>query len=90
MQELWVQVTGGVQGVGFRYFVRMAAEELGITGFVQNQRDGSVQIVAQGDKKKLGEFVTRIRTGNSWSVISDMVLDWKKPTTFFPGFEIRY
>ncbi|MBP7333689.1 MAG: acylphosphatase, partial [Candidatus Cloacimonas sp.] len=44
---------GRVQGVGFRYFVWKTASELGIKGYVNNQWDGSVKIVAQADEHLL-------------------------------------
>ena len=48
-----VHFTGRVQGVGFRYFVMNAAEELGLTGWVRNRRDGSVEVLAEGELELL-------------------------------------
>jgi len=53
-------VHGKVQGVGYRFFVSDIAEELGITGKVENNPDGSVTITAEGDEKSLEEFQKKI------------------------------
>jgi acylphosphatase len=45
--RLHARVIGRVQGVGFRYYVLNAAIELGLTGWVRNRRDGSVEVVAE-------------------------------------------
>ena len=45
-------ITGQVQGVGFRYRARYAAQTLGLTGWVQNEDDGSVTLEVQGDPDK--------------------------------------
>lgn len=49
MSTLHVRVTGVVQGVGFRWFVRERARRLGLAGWVRNVADGSVEVVAEGD-----------------------------------------
>ena len=53
MSELHVRVTGVVQGVGFRWFVREKARRLGLAGWVRNLPDGSVEVVAAGDPGQL-------------------------------------
>jgi len=49
-------VSGRVQGVGFRWFVRVAARRLQLAGWVTNRRDGTVEIAASGREEKLAEF----------------------------------
>jgi len=49
MSELHVRVTGVVQGVGFRWFVREKARRLGLAGWVKNLPDGSVEVAASGE-----------------------------------------
>jgi len=50
-------IEGRVQGVGYRYTAKMKAESLGIRGSVQNLRDGSVFVTAQGEKEAMENFV---------------------------------
>src|SRR3989338_1966521 len=57
MKRLVVKVAGRVQGVLFRHSARTHAEKLGLTGFVKNEPDGSVAIVAEGEDAALNEFL---------------------------------
>lgn len=58
-----LKITGKVQGVGFRYFAQQKANEIGITGWVKNSRDGSVLVVAQGDETDLNTFIDYLQIG---------------------------
>lgn len=59
MERMRYIFRGNVQGVGFRYRCVMAARGTGVTGWVENQWDGSVIVEAQGEPGKLEEFLTR-------------------------------
>jgi acylphosphatase len=56
-------VSGYVQGVGFRWFVRAIAQELGVTGWVRNLPDGRVEAEAAGAPEQLAAFEERLRQG---------------------------
>jgi acylphosphatase len=56
------KVTGRVQRVGYRHFILETAQELGIAGHVENQKDGSVTMFAQGEEKTLNQFINQIKT----------------------------
>ncbi len=56
-----VKVTGYVQGVGFRAFVRRHAIRLGLRGYARNMPDGSVEVVAQGDDYSIGQLIDTLR-----------------------------
>ncbi len=61
--RLRIEVRGRVQGVGFRWFTRAVAEELGLVGWVRNLPDGSVLCEAQGERAAVERFAARIRQG---------------------------
>ena len=65
MKTVTMKVTGRVQGVGFRLTTQMVAQELGITGTVKNNPDGSVSIVAQGEELPLEHFIKKIKASPS-------------------------
>ena len=65
MKHLDIHVQGRVQGVFFRASTERAARELGITGTVRNEADGSVRIEAEGEEAKLDAFVAWCRKGPS-------------------------
>lgn len=65
MKTVTMKVTGLVQGVGFRWTTQMIAQELGITGTVKNNPDGSVSIIAQGEELPLEHFIKKIKASPS-------------------------
>ena len=63
MSEMHVRVTGVVQGVGFRWFVRERARRLGLAGWVRNRADGSVEVAASGDGGQLALLRAELERG---------------------------
>ncbi|MBU0488074.1 MAG: acylphosphatase [Bacteroidetes bacterium] len=72
-------IAGRVQGVGFRYAARTAASQLGITGFAQNQFNGSVYIEACGKPEKLDEFVLWCRRGPAMARVTQVIINQLPP-----------
>ena len=64
LTRLRVVVSGRVQGVGYRWFVYERAQRLGITGWVRNRQDDTVEIEAEGGDAALDELIAEIRSGN--------------------------
>jgi acylphosphatase len=58
-------ISGRVQGVGFRYFAERAAREAGVTGWVRNLADGSVEVHAEGTRVAVETFEANLRRGPS-------------------------
>jgi acylphosphatase len=63
-------VSGRVQGVGFRWFVRTLALRLDLAGWVMNLPDGTVEIAAQGSDAQLEEFLNEVRRGPDGADVS--------------------
>lgn len=61
MKKVRMHVNGRVQGVGFRFLTKMAADRLGIKGIVRNEPDGSVYIEAMGSEEILKDFISLIK-----------------------------
>lgn len=61
MKKVRIIVKGRVQGVGFRYTTKMLADQLGITGTVKNEADGSVTIEAIGDSNVIDQFIEGVK-----------------------------
>ncbi|MEE8885741.1 MAG: acylphosphatase [Eubacteriales bacterium] len=61
MIRLHMVFSGMVQGVGFRWVARQAAEEIGVTGWVRNEDDGTVTMEAQGTREMINRMIDRIR-----------------------------
>lgn len=63
METKEIILYGKVQGVGFRRFAKLVADQLNIKGYVKNQNDNQLDIIAQGDKNRLKEFIDLIKQG---------------------------
>ncbi len=63
-------VSGRVQGVGFRYFVKKHAEALTVNGYAKNLPDGRVEFLLQGNKAAILTMLENIRTGPSYSQVT--------------------
>lgn len=72
MSELHVRVTGIVQGVGFRWFVRERGRRLGLNGWVRNLPDGSVEVAASGDDGQLELLRGELLRGPRGAVVSEL------------------
>lgn len=88
MTELHLKVNGQVQGVGFRYSTWQKARQLGLVGWVRNLPDGSVEILAQGERDDLEMLITWIKT--EFSAIEKINENWEETERGFSGFEISY
>jgi acylphosphatase len=75
VKRLAITVTGRVQGVGFRYFAKDAADSLGITGWVRNNFERAVECEAQGEGEDLENFVSRLREGPPMSRVKDVAVN---------------
>ena len=88
-ERMRARVEGFVQGVGFRYFVLREAQALGLTGWVANTRDGSVEIVAEGPPAALDELQARLDTGPSSSSVRVVHAVRGDATGEFERFDVR-
>jgi acylphosphatase len=64
-QAKQIIVYGRVQGVGFRFFVQHIGNRLGLTGNVRNCPDSTVEIVVEGDAKRIADFIKQVQKGPS-------------------------
>jgi acylphosphatase len=93
--RLTAWVSGRVQGVGFRWWVRATALELGLVGFAENLADGRVKVVAEGDEDRLRELLIRLEDddGSHRLVrpgrVTGVAHRWADATGSMPGFTER-
>jgi acylphosphatase len=79
---------GKVQGVGFRYTTKTVATGYEITGVVKNLPDGRVELVAEGDKNELEDFLQGIRDSEVGRFVKSELVNWADAKGEFRGFEI--
>ncbi len=90
MKHLKATIYGRVQGVFFRDSARQKARELGLTGWVANQADGSVYLEAEGEEEKLKELLAWCWQGSSSARVDKVEQDFSQELKNFEGFEVRY
>jgi acylphosphatase len=82
-------VHGRVHGVGFRVFVLREARTIGVTGWVANEPERRVRVVAEGPQAALERLLERLRDGPPAALVERVDADWAPATGEFRGFEIR-
>src|SRR5271157_3531024 len=87
--RLTAWVHGRVQGVGFRWWTRCRALELGLTGYAANQADGRVLVVAQGPREAGEKLLQLLEGGVTPGRVDSVVADWSQPQEQFNGFVER-
>lgn len=82
-------VCGGVQGVGYRYFAQRAAAKHQVLGYVRNEPDGSVEVIAEGPASNIEAFKTELTAGPQWATVDrveEIVLD---PSGKYTAFRVE-
>jgi len=82
-------VRGRVQGVGFRWFVEREAHILGIAGWVRNNHDGSVEVLAQGTRDQLSGLRSRLREGPRAARVDNVEESTAQPAAGMSSFRIE-
>ncbi|HUT36335.1 MAG TPA: acylphosphatase [Planctomycetota bacterium] len=80
---------GHVQGVGFRYTTRHLAASYAVSGYVRNEPDGSVELVAEGEREEVAAFVNAVSEEMA-PYIRRRELHWEAATGEFAGFGVRH
>ncbi len=84
-----VSVTGHVQGVFYRAWLRDEADRIGVTGWVRNCPDGRVEAHVEGYEQAVEQIVERLRQGPPTANVDDVRL-WDVEPCEFDGFEVRH
>jgi len=90
LKRVKIVVRGLVQGVGFRAYILNIARSLGLNGFVKNQFDGSVLIVAEGEEGKLRKLVDAAARGPPAAIVESVEVVYEDYKGDLPRFRIDY
>ncbi len=89
-----LKITGRVQGVFYRQSMREAAQALGLSGWVRNAPDGSVEAEVSGPRERLEQIIAWARKGPPHARVDDVVAHWDETATtgetYKGAFEIRH
>ena len=88
--RLRATVCGIVQGVGFRYHTVAIAGQLGLTGWIANRWNRTVETVAEGPRDTLRKFHSFLQQGPPAARVERVDADWQQATGEFSRFTIRY
>ena len=83
-------VHGEVQGVNFRYYTVNVAQRLGLTGWVANRWDGTVETIAEGSRQALDQFKAFLHRGSPSAFVERVDVEWSEATGEFDRFRVRY
>jgi len=89
-KRLHAIVHGIVQGVSFRYYTVKKAREIGLTGWVQNLNDGTVEVTAEGTQSQLEILEKWLHTGSPDAQVEEIYIDWEYATGEFSEFRTKY
>ena len=89
MTRVHLKIHGRVQGVYYRASTVQEAQKLGVSGWVMNCPDGSVEAVAEGTRQKLDELIAWCHQGPPGARVASVDVSWENPENNFHGFSIR-
>lgn len=81
-------IHGQVQGVSFRYYTQREAQSLDLTGWVANRPDGTVEVVAEGPRPALAQFLLFLQRGPSQARVDRVDVEWLGATGRFTRFQV--
>lgn len=87
-QRVHILYSGRVQGVGFRYTAKVTATGFEVTGTVRNLADGRVELIAEGDRTELEDFLQAVRDSEVGRFVKLAETAWGEAKNEFRGFEI--
>jgi acylphosphatase len=89
-KRLRAKVTGKVQMVMYRDFIQRKAKFLNLVGAVENQEDGSVVVIAEGEEASLNKLIPALHKGPFLARVRDVDINWSESKNEFTDFEIIY
>ena len=89
MKQANLLISGFVQGVGYREFVKSKARKLGLTGWVRNLSDNRVEVLAQGEQDSLKRFIKICENGPFLADVKNIAIEWQDPQEQFESFDKR-
>ena len=88
--QIHILISGRVQGVGFRDFARRSAEKNGVRGYAKNLANSDVEVVAEGNRVALDEFLVMLKQGPPAGRVDRVQIDQFDRSEECTGFEIRF
>ena len=91
MKELrLVRIHRKVQGVGYRFFATRVARRLGLKGSIQNERDGTVEAMVEGEKKAIDEWIEELKEGPRYAEVTKIDQETKEFSGRLGDFDVKF
>ena len=88
LRQAQLRISGVVQGVSLRSYIRDQAQRLGIHGWVKNESNGTVSVLCQGDREQLDALIARCKAGSKSSRVEHIEIVWQEPKKRLEKFSI--
>ncbi|MFT8310312.1 MAG: acylphosphatase [Sporolactobacillus sp.] len=88
MKSVHLMVSGRVQGVGFRYFIKQIASQYHIKGWIRNRDDGRVELAAEGTDRQVDLFIRKMRRGTFLARVEGVEIQLREPQNY-SAFDLK-
>jgi len=85
-----IRIHGKVQGVGYRFFATRVARRLGLKGSVQNNRDGTVDAVVEGETSVIDDWIEELKEGPRYAEVTKIDQETKEYTGRLGDFDVKF
>ncbi len=90
MKRIHLIISGMVQGVWFRHNTNIAANKLGLKGFVRNLPNGNVEVIAEGDENKIKQLIEFCKQGPEGAHVKNIKIEYQETKNEFRTFSVKY
>ena len=85
-----IRIIGKVQGVGYRFFATRVARRLGLKGWIQNNRDSTVEAMVEGEKSAIDEWIEELKEGPRYAEVTKIEQESKEFSGKLPDFDVKF
>jgi len=85
-----IRIHGKVQGVGYRFYATRVARRLGLKGWIQNLRDGSVEAMVEGEPDAIDEWIDDVREGPRYAEVTKIDQEVREFTGKLGDFDVKF
>lgn len=85
-----IRIIGKVQGVGYRFFATRVARRLGLKGWIQNNRDATVEAMVEGEKSAIDEWIEELKEGPRYAEVTNIEQETKDFSGKLPDFDVKF
>ena len=89
-EQRFIRIHGKVQGVGYRFFATRVARRLGLKGNIQNNRDGTVDAVVEGEKDVIDDWIEELKEGPRYAEVTKIDQETKDFTGRLGDFDVKF